>query len=81
LTEQVAAAALLAACQALELRIRAQEINERTLSADILAMRKNVFGFFEFLTEDRPLESTLRQCVEMIQNKQWALYQESATPK
>jgi histidine ammonia-lyase len=81
LTEQVAAAALLAACQALELRIKAKEINERTLSADILAMRKNVFGFFEFLTEDRPLESTLRQCVEMIQNKQWALYQESATPK
>jgi histidine ammonia-lyase len=79
LTEQVAAAALLAACQALELRLRAGEIREQTLSAGILAMRKSVFEHFEFLTEDRPLESTLRQFVDLIQSKQWALYPEPGT--
>ncbi|HEX5055459.1 MAG TPA: aromatic amino acid ammonia-lyase [Gammaproteobacteria bacterium] len=77
LTEQVAAAALLAASQALELRLRAGEIKEQTLSAGILAMRKNVFEHFEFMTEDRPLESALRQFVELIQHKQWALYPET----
>jgi histidine ammonia-lyase len=78
LTEQVAAAALLAACQALELRIRAGEIKEQTLSADILAMKKSVFDSFEFIVEDYPLESTLRRFVELIQNRQWALYREPA---
>jgi histidine ammonia-lyase len=76
LTEQVAAASLLAASQALELRLRAGEISEQTLSAGILAMRKNVSEHFEFMTEDRALESTLRQFVELIQRKQWALYPE-----
>jgi histidine ammonia-lyase len=74
LTEQVAAAALLAACQALELRIQSNELNEQTLSAEIQAMKKDIFGSFEFITEDRPLESTLRKFVELIQNKHWPLY-------
>lgn len=77
LTEQVAAAVLLAACQALELRIRANEVKEQTLSAEILGMKKGVFDHFELVTEDRPLESTLRHFVEMIQNRQWALYPET----
>jgi histidine ammonia-lyase len=78
LTEQVAAAVLLAACQALELRVRANEINEQTLSTAIQAMKKDVFGAFEFITEDRPLEATLREFVSLIQNQHWSLYRDIA---
>lgn len=75
LTEQVAAAVLLAATQGVELRIRQGELKESELTEEVLLTRKEVFDVFDFLDEDRPLEMTLRDCVSKIQQKHWALYE------
>jgi histidine ammonia-lyase len=74
LTEQVAAAELLAVYQALEIRLRSEEIDLEVLSPEIAGMREQVFSKFEFLTEDRPLEGDLREMVSLIQGREWALY-------
>lgn len=76
LTEQAAAAVLLASVQALELRLRAGEIDEAHLVPAILEMKDAVYSEFEFLAEDRPLEQDLRNFVTGIRNQAWALYEE-----
>jgi len=76
LTEQVAAAVLLAAVQALELRLRAGELDDNHLLPTLLEMKDSVFSDFEFLTEDRPLDGELRRFTSMIQNRAWNLYDE-----
>jgi len=75
LTEQVAAASLLAAMQALEIRIRSGEIEEGSLSQSIAAMRQQTFEHFTFLEEDRALEQSLREFVQLIQSRLWKLYE------
>lgn len=74
LTEQVAAAALLAATQALELRLRAGEIDVAQLTAAVCDMKQRVFDDFVFVTEDRPLEADLRATITRIQQRHWQLY-------
>ncbi len=76
LTEQVAAAVLLATVQALELRLRAGELDDNHLLPTLLEMKDSVFSDFEFLTEDRPLDGELRCFTSMIQNRAWKLYDE-----
>lgn len=76
LTEQVAAAVLLACVQALELRLRAGELDQNHLLPALLAMKDSVLADFEFLTEDRPLDGELRQFTSMIRNRAWKLYDE-----
>jgi len=76
LTEQVAAASLLAAMQALEIRIRKREIDESSLSPSIRAMRQQIFERFAFLEEDRPIEQSLREFIELIQSRAWLLYEQ-----
>ncbi len=76
LTEQVAAAVLLAAVQALEIRLRAGELDDNHLLPTLLEMKDSVFSDFEFLTEDRPLDGELRCFTSMIQNRAWNLYDE-----
>ncbi len=71
LTEQVTAALLLAATQALELRVRRDGI---ALTPALAAMREQVFAQFDFVDEDRPLDGALRQFIAAIQQRQWALY-------
>ncbi len=75
LTEQVAAAELLAVCQALEIRIRKEEIDASSINNDILEMKDDVFTRFDFLAEDRPLENELRSAVAEIQQRRWSLYE------
>jgi histidine ammonia-lyase len=75
LTEQVASAVLLAATQALQLRQRQGELNTDTLSVSLRVMQQQVTAYFEFLDEDRPLESALRDTVAHIQSKTWTLYE------
>lgn len=75
LTEQVAASVLLAVFQALEIRLRNGEIDEQTLSPDIRSMHDEMKKTFQFLDEDRPLEHTLRDHVNRIQQRQWSLYE------
>lgn len=74
LTEQVAAAELIAVSQGLEIRLRNAELKENTLSEGVRTMKSEVFKYFEFVDEDRPLEANLRQMLALIQNQHWSLY-------
>ena len=76
LTEQVAAASLLATSQAVELRLRAKELDEAHLVPALLDMKNAVMDDFEFLAEDRPLESDLRRFTASIAGQAWSLYDE-----
>lgn len=71
LTEQVAAATLLAANQGVWLRGRASE--GRPLPPALAAMHEQLLGHFTPLEEDRALESELRQCLAMIAERRWAM--------
>ncbi|MCW8195256.1 aromatic amino acid lyase [Proteobacteria bacterium 005FR1] len=74
LTEQVAAAVLLAACQGVELRLQSGEQKRGELSEAVLATLAQVRETSDFLEEDRALEGELRAMVAAIQNRQWSLY-------
>ncbi|TKF22699.1 aromatic amino acid lyase [Vibrio genomosp. F6] len=74
LTEQVAAASLLASTQALELRKRHNELDEHHMSENLKLIRDAVLEEFDFVTEDRPLEHDLRLFIERIQTQHWSLY-------
>jgi len=71
LTEQVAAALILAGAQGLELRRRLAPIE---LPPHLDQMCEDIHSFFPFLTEDRPLEATLRFVKQEIKEERWALY-------
>ncbi len=74
LTEQVAAASLLAATQGIEIRRRRGELDENHMSDRLKAICSSVLNEFEFVTEDRPLEKDLRQFIAHIQQRHWSLY-------
>jgi len=74
LTEQVAAACLLAGTQALQLRRRNRDLNEEHLSDALLEMVAEVSGLFSLVEEDRPLECDLRGIMAQIQSQHWSLY-------
>ena len=78
LTEQVAAACLLAAVQGLELRIKQGDIEEEAVSATLKATLAAVRESSPFLAEDRPLERELRQLVDQLQQQRIALYESHA---
>ena len=73
LTEQVAAAALLAAGQGLELRFAR---DARPCPAPLAAMLKELRLDTAYLEEDRRLDGELRLLIERIQSRHWALYPE-----
>ena len=70
LTEQVAAAVLLAAVQSVELRG-----NKEALSPALKATIQSVRGFSLFLSMDRPLEQELRECLVLMRKQYWPLYE------
>lgn len=74
LTEQVAAASLMASCQAVQIRINQQELDSESLSDTIQNTLSEVFAEFNLVDEDRPLEAELRQFVSHIQNQRWTTY-------
>ena len=76
LSEQVLACTLLAAVQGLRIRINNGEIEEQGLSDNIASMYRDVCGYFDNLTEDRPLEQTLRTTVDHIVQQRWSLYEQ-----
>lgn len=78
LTEQVAAALVLAVVQAVDLRRRASGLGSgaEAMSADLRIFSEEIRTEFEFLEEDRPLESELRRMVAMIQKRHWSLYEQ-----
>lgn len=69
LTEQVAAAVLIASVQGVELRGR-----RAGLSAGIQRTMDQVRAFIPFLDTDRPLEEELRLCLQLIRKRHWELY-------
>ena len=69
LTEQVAAAVLFAAVQGVELRG-----NLELLSPALQNTVKMVRQFSPFLSTDRALEQELRQCLVLIRQQHWHLY-------
>jgi len=68
LTEQVAAAMLLAVVQGVELRGPVE-----TLSPDLQTTCGQLRQHIPFLTTDRALEQELRLCLELIRNRHWQL--------
>lgn len=71
LTEQVAAAALLAMTQGIHLRVSQQELCQASLTPSVAKTLQQVSADFDFLSEDRPLEQVLRQTVDKIQQGLW----------
>jgi histidine ammonia-lyase len=74
LTEQVAAAALLASCQGLELRMKSNEIHSDDVSHKLTELLSDIRSISPFITEDRALDKELRTVIDGIQNKTWDLY-------
>lgn len=74
LTEQVAAAVLLACCQGLELRIAQNDIRKEKLGPQILKTLADVRERSPFITEDRALDKELRQLIDCIQSQTISLY-------
>ncbi len=72
LSEQVAAATLLAAQQGVWLRQRLEDA--RPLPAPLTAMHSELAQTFPPLIEDRALEGELRLCLEQLRNRHWRLY-------
>jgi len=70
LTEQVAAAAMMAAVQAVELRGKDQPLSAN-LSTTVSQVREHV----TFLEADRALEQALRLCLQLIRDQNWSLYE------
>ncbi|MBC9249096.1 histidine ammonia-lyase [Pseudomonas alcaligenes] len=71
LTEQVAAATLLAANQGVWLRERA---GKQDIPAPLAAMREQLAADFPPVIEDRALEGELRLCLARIRSRHWGLY-------
>lgn len=74
LTEQVAAASLMAASQAVTLRIKQNQLDQSSLSDGVSSTLEQVFEHFELVGEDRPLEHELRHFVALIQKQHWSTY-------
>lgn len=74
LTEQVAAAGLLACTQGLELRIIQNEYDEKQLAVSVQDTVRGVRKISAFLVEDRALENELRELIAAIREQQWSLF-------
>ena len=75
LTEQVGAASLMAASQAVQIRLNHNELDKASLSNKITKTLDQVFTQFNLVDEDRPLEPELRQFVDLIQKEYWSTYE------
>jgi histidine ammonia-lyase len=73
LTEQVAAALVLAVTQGVVLRARQGDLPEERLTEALRRFRDEVGAGFPFLEEDRPLEVDLRAALARIRAQEWTL--------
>jgi len=76
LTEQVAAAAMLAVSQGLELRQRQQELDPEEMPQALRQSLQQTREFSDFINEDRVLDTELTALVNAIQQRHWLLYPE-----
>lgn len=70
LTEQVASACLLATVQAIDLRMKKEEVSLEKIKY-VKETIDQVHEDFEFLVEDRPLEKDLRNTMQKIRERYW----------
>ncbi len=70
LTEQVAAATLIAVVQGVELRG-----NDDGMSAEVKETIANLREKISFLDTDRAMEQELRLCIQLIRSRYWKLYE------
>jgi histidine ammonia-lyase len=70
LTEQVAAATLIAVVQGVELRG-----NDDDMNADVKETIANLRKKISFLDTDRAMEQELRLCIQLIRSRYWKLYE------
>ena len=75
LTEQVAAALVLATVQGLELRKREGTLAVERLAPDALGFFQALSGSLPFIEEDMALDGVLRDLIHGIQTRQWSLYE------
>ncbi|MBL8024188.1 MAG: aromatic amino acid lyase [Elusimicrobia bacterium] len=73
LTEQVAAAVLLGAVQAVEIRLKHREIIVSHLPPALSDQLREIRKSIPFLEEDRPLDQDLLHVIQAIRSKQWKL--------
>src|SRR3989338_4662018 len=74
LTEQVVAAHLLACTQAISIRLSTNDLRNNDISKSVSDMINSVLQEFKIVTEDRPLDLSLRQFIENIRQRKWELY-------
>ncbi len=74
LTEQTAAALLIGCTQAIDLRIRMDEISASDVPSAVRTTMDEVRETSSFLSEDRALEPELRTLVKRIRNQQFTLF-------
>jgi len=72
LTAQVIAACLLAAFQALRLRLEKGELQPGSLGETEKTFNE-IAGFFKPLEDDRPLEAELRMTLDLIGKRQFSV--------
>lgn len=74
LTEQVAAAQLIAALQAVRLRERDGSLTDKNYSNDMITFKESLANALPFISEDVPLDNILRDLLDKIQNQSWQIY-------
>lgn len=74
LTEQVTVAALLASCQAVELRCRDNSEARSGITDTVKQMMTEVFNEFNLVIEDRPLDSDFRHFIKLVHARKFKLY-------
>ena len=74
LTEQVAAALSMATRQAINLRVRAQELTDSELGDDINTFLQGISEVSSFLRHDRRLDGEIKALQLAIQQQKWPLY-------
>ena len=73
LVEQVAAACLIAVTQAIEIRLRQNELTFNTLTDNMQQIHHSLLTQFQFIEEDYPLEPALRKITTLIQQQSWEI--------
>jgi histidine ammonia-lyase len=73
LTEQVAAAHILACTQGLRIRLRDGELRADHLGPGVAAFLEQVDPIAPMVEEDRPLDEALRRLCAMTEADQWPL--------
>ena len=72
LTAQVMAASLLAAFQAIDLRLKKGELTHKDLGHTAKTWNE-IAGFFKPLEDDRPLDDDLRKALSLIEERYFNL--------